>query len=212
MIEGVEGHLCLAIEQGINMHPLMRVFDEFSTEYPHVSFEILNPGPNDIADLLKQGRVDLGLMFEQESYPSGFQFSGVGHSELVAVCRSDHILAKLKKIEHGDLRQHRQLIPQNRMRTNVNQLDERKSAFVWYAESPIMIVDLLLQGLGWAELPHSIVVEKIKAGDLVQLHYSFQQSDMLEGIDVVWTEQRALGSAGQWMLDHILQLPQDIWR
>jgi DNA-binding transcriptional LysR family regulator len=212
MAEGVEGDICLAIEQGINMHPLMGLLEEFSTEFMQVSLEILNPGPNDTAVLLTGGRADLGLMIEQESYPSGFQFRGVGYSKLVSVCRSDHVLAGLKHVGYGDLRQHRQLIPHSRSHTKTNHAVNRKSASVWYAESPVMIMDILLQGLGWAELPLSVVAGKIKSGELTQLQYSFQQSDILEGIDVVWTEQRAIGIAGRWMLDHILQLPQDAWR
>jgi DNA-binding transcriptional LysR family regulator len=212
MMEGVEGHLCLAIEQGINMRPLMALFEEFSAEYSHVSLEILNPGPNDTPALLKDGRADLGLMTEQESYPSGFQFRGVGYSKLVSVCNHQHILAEKKQVGYGDLRQHRQLISQSRLRTNLTDLGERKSASVWYAESPAVIVDLLLQGLGWAELPLSTVAQRIEDGSLVQLRYSFQQSDILEGIDAVWTEQRALGVAGQWMLDRMLRLPQNVWR
>lgn len=46
----------------------------------------------------------------------------------------------------------------------------------------------------------------------MQLNYAFQQSDILQGVDAVWTEQRALGVAGQWMLNKLLELPQDVWR
>lgn len=75
-----------------------------------------------------------------------------------------------------------------------------------------MIVNLLLMGLGWSELPLPVIKASMDAGDLVQLNTAFQQSDVLEGIDVVWTEQHVLGMAGQWLRDHLLNLPQDVWR
>jgi DNA-binding transcriptional LysR family regulator len=212
MAEGIEDRLCIALEQGISMIPLHQVLHVFALHYPHVSLELLEPGPNDTAILLKEGRADLGLMIEQEDYPLGFQFRGIGHSRLIPVCRADHPLAGIARVTHRDLRAHRQLIPRSRSLSEVRHLGERKSADVWFADSPYLILDLLLEGFGWAELPAPVVADQIAAGALTELHYAFQQSDILEGIDVVWTEQRALGTAGQWLRDQILDLPQEVWR
>ena len=212
MAEGVESDFCLAIEQGISIEPLMDVFRQFSTAFAHVSLELLRPGPSDTATLLKEGRAELGLMTEQEGYPLGFQFRGVGHSKLVPVCASSHALSELVQVGHRDLRRYRQLIPRSRSLEAVGHLGERKSATVWYAESPALIVEFVLQGFGWAELPFPVVADQIGKGTLVQLNYAFQQSDILEGIDVAWTEQQALGAAAHWMRDRLLALPQDVWR
>lgn len=212
MAEGIEDRLCIALEQGISMIPLHQVLHVFALHYPHVSLELLEPGPNDTAILLKEGRADLGLMIEQEDYPLGFQFRGIGHSRLIPVCRADHPLAGIARVTHRDLRAHRQLIPRSRSLSEVRHLGERKSPDVWFADSPYLILDLLLEGFGWAELPAPVVADQIAAGALTELHYAFQQSDILEGIDVVWTEQRALGTAGQWLRDQILDLPQEVWR
>ena len=73
-------------------------------------------------------------------------------------------------------------------------------------------MEFVLQGCGWAELPLSMVSEQISDGSLVRLSYAFQQSDILEGIDVVWTEQQALCAAAHWIRDRLLELPQDVWR
>ncbi len=210
--EGVEDQLCLALEQGVLMQPLLSLLSDFADEFPQVAIEILDPGPNDVASLLKDGRADLGLMAEQESYPQGFQFRGVGHMQLVPVCGRDHPLAKLETVTYGDLRRYRQLIPHSRSLLPQSYLGERKSASVWYAESPFLILELLPEGLGWAELPAPVVAEGLSSGQLVHLSYDFQQSDILQGIDVVWTEQRALGVAGQWVLQRLLTLPQAAWR
>ena len=212
MSEGIETELCIAIEQGISIRPLMDIFHQFSTDFAHVSLELLRPGPNDTATLLKENRADLGLMTEQESYPLGFHFRGVGHSKLVPVCAPSHPLAGAGKVEQGDLRRHRQLIPRSRSLAAVGQIGERKGTSVWYVESPTLIVELLREGIGWAELPLSVLSEHIKEGCLTRLDYEFQQSDILEGIDVVWTEHKALGVAAHWMRDQLLALPQDTWR
>ena len=212
MAEGVETELCLAIELGIGMKPLTRTLQGFATKFTSVSLEILMPSPIDTPVLLKEGRADIGIMAEQESYPQGFQFRGVGHSRLVPVCARDHPLAGRADIGYRDLRQYRQVISHSQSNAASPPKGDRKNASIWCAESPALIVDLLLAGLGWAELPYSVVADQIASGDLVQLDYAFQQSDILEGIDVVWTERHALGLAGRWMRDELLKLPQDVWR
>lgn len=212
MVEGIETDLCIAVEQSISIAPLMDVFRQFSTTFDHVALEILRPGPNDTATLLKEGRAELGLMIEQESYPTGFQFRGVGHSKLVPVCAPSHPMSTIAQVGHHDLRQYRQLIPRSRSLTEVGQLGERKGTSVWFAESPALIVEFVAMGIGWAELPFSVVSDPIERGRLVQMNYAFQQSDILEGIDVVWTEQKALGSAAHWIKDRLLDLSQEAWR
>ena len=212
MAEGTETDLCIAVEHGMSIGPLMEIFQQFASNYPQVTLEILRPGPNDTATLLKEGRADLGLMTEQESYPAGFQFRGVGHSKLLPVCAPSHPLSTVTQVAFHDLRQHRQLIPRSRSLAAVGHLGERKGTSVWYAESPEMIAEFVLRGFGWAELPFSVVADYIRQGRLVQLNYSFQQGDIFEGIDVVWTEQKALGVAAHWIKDKLLNLPQDVWR
>lgn len=212
MSEGIENSFCIAVELGVNLPPVLDVLDNFSEQFPDVSLEILTPGPNDTASLLKEGRATLGLMTEQESYPTGFQFRGVGHSALIPVCGKSHPLAKLDRVAHRDLRQHRQLVFRSRSHKIPGQVGEIKSASLWHAENPQMIVDLVLRGLGWAELPRPVVRELIAKNKLVQMEYTFQQSDALEGIDLVWTEQHVLGQAGQWVQSQLLNLEQDVWR
>ncbi|MEO1161586.1 MAG: LysR family transcriptional regulator [Pseudomonadota bacterium] len=212
MSQGVEGQLCVAIEQGISIKPLLDLLQEFSSAFAHVSLEIITPDPTDMAVLLKQGRAELGLMIEQESYPTGFQFRGVGYSRTIPVAARDHSLTRLAQVRHANLREFRELVPQNRPTAQAGRPRHNKSPSVWYAENPMLALELVVQGFGWAELPYSIIADRLRTGELVQLNYAFQQSDILQGVDAVWTEQRALGVAGQWMLNRLLELPQDVWR
>jgi DNA-binding transcriptional LysR family regulator len=209
--EGVETQLCIAIEHGVFDKSLRAVFKQLANIYPSVEIELLAPGPNDVAGLLKDGHVDVGLMMEQETYPQGFHFKGVGYSRLIPVCGSMHSLASLKQISHANLRQHRQLITRSRHQENAVFLRDQRSPNVWYGESSYTIMELLMAGIGWAVLPQTVVSKALRNGELAKLDYSFQQSDILQGIDVVWTQRRALGKAGQWILDQFLNLNSELW-
>jgi DNA-binding transcriptional LysR family regulator len=210
--EGIEDRLVFAVEEGVNLTPVVDQLREFSTAFPQVVLEILEPGLNDTADLLKKGRADLGLMVERENYPVGFQFRGVGHGLIAPFCHPDHPLAALEIVSYTDLRQHRQLEMRSLSTPDVRPKGSQKSPLVWHVESPYLMVDMLLRGLGWAEVPLHITGPHVAAGRLIQLNYSFQQSDMLEGVDVVWTERNVMGTAGRWLRDRFLSLPQQVWR
>ncbi len=212
MGDRVEKNLCLAIEQGIEKRPVLQALEKFNTLFPHVSLEFLSPGPNDVGSLLDEGRADLGLMTEQEDYPTEFQFRGVGHTLQVAVCNREHPLAQIDLVTHRDLRQYRQIILRSRSLIKVGHLGERISPTVWHAENSDLVVDMVKAGFGWSELPLPVVRSFIKSGEVVRLRYANHQSDVLKGLDVVWTRLHALGPAGQWLRDHLLSLPQTVWR
>ncbi|WP_299852760.1 LysR family transcriptional regulator [uncultured Roseovarius sp.] len=212
MAEGIETHVCLSVEQGISLKPLAGILNEFGNAYPQVSLEITTPAPGVSAEQLRLGVTDIGLMAEQEGYPAGFQFRGLAYSKIVPICAPDHPLSDCDQASYRDLRQHRQIVRYKTPIAGTPQRYEKKSAVIWHVEDPNLILDLVKAGFGWAEIPQTIAAKPIESGELISLQYAFQQNDLLEGIDLVWTEQRSLGAAGHWMRDEILKLPQAIWQ
>jgi len=208
---GIETKLGIAIEQGIFVHSLMDLFTDLGQRYPHLEVEIFDPGPNEVAELLVAGRADIGIMIEQESYPRGFNFRGIGHSQKIPVCNCDHPLAKIKQVSYLDLCQYRQLVTRSLLLKDADYLGEHKSPNIWIGESPYLVMDLVLSGLGWSELPWTVVSEKLAIGELVRLNYDFQQSRILQGVDLVWTEQWALGTGGLWLMSKLLELHPELW-
>lgn len=212
MAEGTEDRLGLVVERGIGHLPVHAILVSFAETFPSVVLDVLSTGPNDTGQLLKDGSADLGLMVEQESYPIGFQFRGVGRSTIVRVCGPLHPLASCDRPTYSDLRQYRQIVLRSRYGGPHSMDAKARSAKLWHAESPTLIVELVRRGLGWAELPMPTVAGPIADGTLRRMNCAFQQSDELVGIDVVWTEQRALGRAGQWLRDQLLDVPQEDWQ
>ena len=209
--EGLETKLGIAIEQGIFVHSLMNLFTELGNRFPQLEIELFDPGPSEVADLLKSGYADIGIMIEQESYPRGFHFRGIGHSQQIPVCNRDYPLAELEQVSHSDLRQYRQLFTRSLQQRDGDQWREQKSPNIWIGESPYLILDFVLSGLGWSELPWTVVSDKLASGELVRLHYDFQQSRILHGVDLVWTEHRALGTGGHWLMGKLLELEPELW-
>ena len=212
MAEGIEMRVSMTVEHGLNINPLAEIFQRFRESFPSVTLEVNTCSPSELAVLLRHGQTDIGMMVEQEGYPAGFQFRGIGYSKMIAVCAPDHPLAACDQASYGDLRQHHQLLRHKSPVKGTVQQNEKKSASVWYVDDPLLILNLVRSGIGWAELPITVAAKLIQSGDIVALNYAFQQNDLLEGVDLVWTEQRALGRAGQWMRDDLLKLPQSVWQ
>jgi DNA-binding transcriptional LysR family regulator len=189
----------------------MGIFEDLAGQFLHLQLELFDPGPHEVAELLKSGRADIGIMIEQETYPQGFHFIGIGHSQLIPVCARQHPLAMLDKVSLADLREYRQLITRSLSATSQIDKKEQVSPQLWVGESPFLTMDLVLAGIGWSELPWTVANEKLATGELLRLNYDYQQSNILQGVDLVWTNQRALGPSSQWLLRSLQELPAELW-
>ncbi len=204
-----ETRICLAIEQSISLHRLLPVMSEFEQQFPFVTLEILDPGSSDVATLIRDNRADLGLMMEQEDYPRGFNFQGVGYSRVLPVCRHDHPLVRQQPVTQAELRCHRQLVIRSRDLEHRDHERHTLSPRTWLSESPYLIMELLCAGIGWAFLHEAVIQEKLGSGELAVLDMANLKTDILQGVDVVWTENRSLGTAGQWLLQELLAADLD---
>lgn len=201
-----EVELCLAVEQSISNQQLLDILHRFEQRFPHIQLELLDPGGSDVAELIRTNRADIGLMLERETYPQGFGFRGIGYSELVAVCRHDHPMVAEQPVSHANLRSHRQLVLRSLELHDRSHERLMLSPRVWFSESPYIILELLCSGLGWAFLHRNVVQEKLRTGELLILQRDYQKVASLQGVDVVWAENRPLGSAGSWLLEELSQL------
>ncbi len=206
----LETDLCLAIEQSVWSSSLVTVLEQFELHFPYITLELLDPGTSDVGELVSQNRADVGLMIAHEVSPTGFNFQGIGHSKLQAVCSPEHPLTTLQPVKRSHLRRYRQLIAHSRNQTDTVYKLRKHSARVWLLESPHVAVDLVAKGLGWSMLNQAVVAEKLAKGELIHLQLAFEKADILQGIDVVWSQTRHLGAAGSWMLERLQDLDMTI--
>ena len=211
MSERQESHLGLALEQGTYTPEVAQVLVDLQQQFPYLEVEVFDPGAYDVAELLLDGRADIGIMSEKEVYPEGYHFKGIGHTLQVPVCSRHHPLAQKGAVSHEDLRQYQQFVMRSRYDSAQAVQGSIKSPQVWYSESPYLIVDMVISGLGWTEIPWSVAAERLPSGELVALQYDFMQADILHGIDLVWTEKRALGAGGSYLLQRLQQLGPRTW-
>jgi DNA-binding transcriptional LysR family regulator len=155
-----------------------------------------------VAELVSSGRVDLGVMFEQEFYPRGFHFKGIGHVDVIALAGPSHPLAALDSVRLADLEQYRQLMATTRS-MHFSRQPELRGGRNWRVESQYGILALVREGFGWAYLPRHFVQNALERQEVRQLPLAFQQVDIQTGVDLIWSRDRAPGQAFRWLIDSL---------
>ena len=72
----------------------------------------------------------------------------------------------------------------------------------WSAPDYLLLLDMAVQGFGWAELPLWLVTT-FGQGRLVELAVAGWPQRV--AVDVVWSRRRPLGPAGNWLRERLLR-------
>ncbi len=153
---------------------------------------------------LVQGRADLGLLAGQPPYPADIEAATldglVTFGLYVAV---DHPLAALERITPADLAPYRllRLSTVTEASPQVSRLPDTRGR-CWSAPDYLLLLDMAVQGFGWAELPLWLVTT-FGQGRLVELAVPGWPQRV--AVDVVWSRRRPLGPAGNWLRERLLR-------
>ncbi|WP_311028689.1 LysR family transcriptional regulator [Mesorhizobium koreense] len=99
------GNVRIATAESIALAFLPPLIAEFSTQYPGISVDVDVVMLEDIARLVADGQADLGFSFERSRAPAAT------HRGIGAIVRSDHPLAKRRKIGFEDCLEYRLALP-----------------------------------------------------------------------------------------------------
>jgi len=87
-----KGKLIIGASTTIAQYILPEILAKFNTYYKDIKIELLTHNTEDISELLKQGKIDLGII-EGESQSSYFDYKTFKPDEIVLVAKADHPLA-----------------------------------------------------------------------------------------------------------------------
>ncbi|MFP3596702.1 LysR substrate-binding domain-containing protein [Chryseobacterium sp. SIMBA_029] len=87
-----KGKLIIGASTTVAQYILPEILAKFNTYYKDIKIELLTHNTEDISELLKQGKIDLGII-EGESQSSYFDYKIFKPDEIVLVAKTDHPLA-----------------------------------------------------------------------------------------------------------------------
>ncbi|QOW10384.1 LysR family transcriptional regulator [Kaistella flava (ex Peng et al. 2021)] len=101
-----KGKLKIGASTTIAQYILPEILAKFNSYYKDINIELVTHNSEDIATLLKNGKIDLGIV-EGESKSSYFDYLKFKRDEIVLVCKADHPLVnknfKIKDLYDIDL-------------------------------------------------------------------------------------------------------------
>ncbi|AJJ24490.1 LysR family transcriptional regulator [Yersinia enterocolitica] len=169
----------------------------FEQRYPDIEFECLIAEDDDVIDLLQLRRAHIGVVEVQQHYPPDIAASRLAEqTEMAIFVQRHHPLAQLSQVHPEQLATTRQLCLNTYNRTERNQ----SQGLIWSAPSYLMLMEMAVQGFGWAILPHWMV-EQYSDKKLVALPIAGWPK--MISIDAVWSKNSPPGPAGYWLLDQL---------
>lgn len=199
---GIESRLTLAIDDDSHLPWLGSLLEEFATRYPTVELELLFPLMEDLTELLKSGRAQLGISYQKEQPERELVTRSLGAVSMPLVVSPDHPLAHRAPLREIDLQGARQLMVTGR-REGTERHRFRLSSQVWWVEGDLGILELVKLGLGWAAVPDFLLHRPLARGEVVILKPDFLPSQEL-GLELQWYRARPLGQAGRWLKEALL--------
>ena len=204
MSQGMETELSLAVDVMCPLGTLAGVLREFQQAFPTVELRLYVDGLGAVAELLLDRRADLAVSGQMVEGQPLLELTRLGEVLLVPVAAPFHPLARMEAIAPGIARQYRQLVLTDRSPLTAGRDFGVLGNRTWRLGDLGAKHALLLEGIGWGNMPQHMVAADLEAGRLVVL-------DLPEGqgthyaLSAAWRKDCPPGPARSWMLAALLE-------
>ncbi len=204
--QGVERRLSIVIAPELLTTPWSEPLKTLANEFSSMEVEILFAPQTEAMHLLREGQVQLALVFERAIMDEREAFQEFGSEVLVAVISPDHPIyqAKQQCFKQDDLMDVRQILVASR---NVGEGDLRfvLSRQLWHTDSHLAALNMVQAGLGWAHLPKTLVAPLIASGTLAAIEFEHFSNEQKLWVDVVWLKDKPLGRGAKRYIELMRQ-------
>lgn len=197
---GLEAELALAVDVMCPLNVVSAVLREFQQVHPTVNLTLHVDGLGAVAALLLDERVQLAVAGPTIAAHRELELLALAEIDLIPVAAPDHPLARMETIRPGAARQWRQLILTDRSSLTEGQEFGVMAANTWRLGDLGAKHALLLEGVGWGNMPRPMVAEDLAAGRLVHLAVPEAPRTGYR-LSAAWRSDCRPGPAGQWLLE-----------
>lgn len=204
LLEGLEPEVTLAVDVLIPSQRVAVILREFQFAFPTVSLRLHAEALGAIAALVLDGTAQLGIGGPVIADDPAFERSSAGSIELIPVAAPTHPLALIKQPSPGVARAYTQLVLTDR-----SPLTEGRD-FGVIASRSWRLADLgakhalLLEGIGWGNMPREMVQDDLASGRLVELRLPDHRGGNYP-LSALWRRDQPPGPATQWLLDRFVE-------
>jgi len=196
--QGLESELTLVIDVMYPAAALAALLKSFITAFPTVDLQVHVEALGGVAAMLLDGRADLGVGGPVVSDYPELNRSVIGAVELVPVAAPDHPLAALDPIPPGIARQHLQLVLSDRSPLTEGREFSVTAARTWRLADLGAKHALLLEGIGWGNMPLHLVEGDLAARRLIRLKVP-ENPGVEYAFAAMWRRDCPPGPARVWL-------------
>lgn len=197
---GLESELTLVIDVMYPSRALALILSEFAAEFPTVDLRLRVEALGAVTDLVVNGSADLGINGPLIEGSKDLEMTAIGGVELIPVAAPGHPLARLETVPVGESRRHLQIVLTDRSPLTEGRDFSVLSARTWRLADLGSKHALLLEGIGWGNMPRHLVAADLSAGRLKQLAIP-EGCSFTYALNAIWRRDRLPGPAQCWMLE-----------
>ncbi|MBN9788687.1 LysR family transcriptional regulator [Pseudonocardia sp. TMWB2A] len=204
--QGLETEVSLAVDVMVPMKMIASVMRDFQFAFPITNLRLHVEALGAVAALVAESRADLAISGPDMIAIAGMDRRQVGAVELVPVAAPTHPLARAGKedrIAPGATAQHLQLVLTDRSPLTEGRDFSVLSPRTWRLADLGAKHALLLEGIGWGNMPRHMVEEDLAAGRLVELALP-EAGPVHYRLYALWRKDARPGPATSWLLDTII--------
>jgi DNA-binding transcriptional LysR family regulator len=198
--QGLETELALAIDVMVPSGTAAAILRDFQATFPTVNLRLHVEALGAVADVVLKRRADLAIAGPDILDLPELERAAIGRVQLIPVAAPGHPLAVLKQIPSGEARRHLQLVLTDRSTLTQGKEFSVISPRTWRLADLGAKHALLLEGIGWGNMPVHAVAEDIRQGRLVTLEPP-ENPPVDYMLHALWRKDSRPGPATSWMLE-----------
>ena len=180
------------------------VLRDFQQEFPTVNLRLHVEALGAVAALVLDRKADLAVAGPDILDLPEFERRSVGSVELVPVAAPGHPLSASRPIAPGEARQHLQLVLTDRSPLTQGKEFSVISPRTWRLADLGAKHALLLEGIGWGNMPRHAIAGDLAAGRLIALGLP-EAPPVRYGLHALWRRDNKPGPATTWLLDALIE-------
>jgi DNA-binding transcriptional LysR family regulator len=203
LTSGLEPEVSLVVDVMWPAKKLVRALDEFRKRYPTVGLRLMVEALGAVTQAVTEGAAIFGVSGPLPLESDVLMRGPAGSVKLLAVASPDHPLAQTGGPVTASLaRDHVQLVLTDRSSLTDGRDFGVVSVKTWRLADLGAKHALLLAGMGWGNMPKSMVNDDMKRGRLVELQIE-RPGDLVYSFHTVHRSDTPPGPAASWLMERL---------
>jgi DNA-binding transcriptional LysR family regulator len=203
LLQGLEPEVCVAVDVMLPPNRLGEALRAFQSEFPTVGLRLYVEALGAVTALVHAGKAIFGISGPLAGPVDELEVISAGSVKLVPVAAPDHPLSKLKPLLPGAAQDHVQLVLSDRSPLTEGLDFAVQSRRTWRLADLGAKHQLLLEGIGWGNMPLPLIETDLTTGKLLRLDLPENPEVTYEFFAVSRREDK-LGPAATWLRDRLM--------